>query len=222
VKPYTLDEAEVDLVSALSCGDRELIDSLSREVDQLAQPAPPPNFLGAALWYADQGLHTFPVQAGGKVPFPFTRGCKDATLDPNTIRAWWDKWPDANVAIATGWLVDVVDFDGQVAHRRWTEEWMDSPDADAGVSTWEEAGRFPASSWSGTGVKVIATVSTPRAGGLHVYVPQQTGMGNRADLLGGDSHVDYRGLGGYVVAPPSHTDVGSYRFLWRDPLGVLA
>src|SRR5206468_1565698 len=29
-------------------------------------------------------------------------GWKDATTSPPLITAWWDRWPDANVGIATG------------------------------------------------------------------------------------------------------------------------
>jgi hypothetical protein len=48
---------------------------------------------------------------------------------------------------------------------------------------------------------------------MHLYVPANPAVGNGAGLL---PNVDYRGAGGYVVAPPSRTDVGSYR--WLRPL----
>ncbi|PYX67820.1 MAG: hypothetical protein DMG72_24450 [Acidobacteria bacterium] len=42
-------------------------------------------------------------------------GCKDATIDPETIRRWWTQCPDANIGVATGTpsgLV-VLDIDGE-------------------------------------------------------------------------------------------------------------
>src|SRR5262245_17069661 len=38
-------------------------------------------------------------------------GVKDATTDPATITAWWQQWPDANVAIATGAVSGLVIID---------------------------------------------------------------------------------------------------------------
>lgn len=54
----------------------------------------------------------------------------------------------------------------------------------------------------------LATVMTPR--GLHFYLPPVAGRGNRAALQPG---IDYRGQGGYVVAPPSRRLDGAL-YLW--------
>jgi hypothetical protein len=124
---------------------------------------------------------------------PGSHGCKEATTDPAAITRWWGRWPSANIGLATGHLVDVVDFDGPQAHAAW------------GATYGERWG----------GLQVLGTVSTPRAGGLHLYVPA-SGVGNRAGVKNGTKllpHVDYRGLGGYVVAPPSSRPDGTYRWL---------
>ena len=39
---------------------------------------------------------------GGRVPLPGTHGFKDASVDPEQIRAWWAERPDANIGIRTG------------------------------------------------------------------------------------------------------------------------
>ena len=82
-----------------------------------------PDALSAALAYATAGWPTFPTRPddpscpGGrdcqcKAPFPKTRGCLEASGGPDVIRAWWRRWPDANVAIATGEPgPDVLDVD---------------------------------------------------------------------------------------------------------------
>ena len=43
-------------------------------------------------------------------------GVKDATTDRKQIKAWWGKWPNANVGIATGALsgIFVLDVDGNI------------------------------------------------------------------------------------------------------------
>jgi Bifunctional DNA primase/polymerase, N-terminal len=57
----------------------------------------------------------------------------------------------------------------------------------------------------------LPTVRTG-SGGYHVYLAP-TGAGNRARLLPG---VDWRGAGGYVVAPPSQHSSGE-RYRWVQP-----
>ena len=57
--------------------------------------------LDAARAFARLGWPVLPVQAGGKLPLT-KHGVKDASTDDVRIGQWWRKWPDANVAIATG------------------------------------------------------------------------------------------------------------------------
>jgi len=90
-------------------------------------PAPSPSPLAYALAYARRGWHVFPcyefagdrcacssgAECGNPGKHPRTpNGFKNASADPDTIREWWARWPNANVAIATGasGLV-VVDID---------------------------------------------------------------------------------------------------------------
>ena len=83
----------------------------------MTRPSPPrnvdrPGRIAAALAYAAAGwpcsrraLMTHRAPAAGmpvQGPVAARRGCHDATTDPDVIRAWWRRWPHANVAIATG------------------------------------------------------------------------------------------------------------------------
>lgn len=188
--------AEARLRAALDSGDPDTIAEAVAAIgpDDVAPPAP----LGsAALWYAEQGLRVFPLQPGTKIPLKGGHGCLDATSDPEQIRAWWARVPDANIGIATGHLVDVVDIDGPKGQKSRGEFWEDifaQVDADS-----------------------VGKVLTPSPGGMHVFVPA-TGDGNGTNIA---PSVDYRGVGGYVVAPPSVTDVGTYRWLGAPRFEVL-
>lgn len=174
----------------------------------------------AALWYASQGLHVFPLMPHSKKPWPRTHGLDDATTDPGAINQWWRAHPESNIGIATGHMVDVIDFDGFHAHQAWEtrmREELGLPPLDPKIPLTEQ----PELTWEASGVEVLGTVSTPRPGGLHVYVPA-TGAGNGAGWFGKGSGIDHRGIGGYVVAPPSTLDdapgqvAGAYT--WLRPL----
>lgn len=197
MRPYSREDAEVELTTALNAGHLDAALALAAELDRMP-PKPLPSFLSAALWYAQEGHPVFPLLPGGKRPWHGSRGLTEATTDPGQIVAWWSELPDSNIGLATGHLVDVLDFDGFHAHRDWGK-------------------KYPA--WEDAELQVLGTVSTPRPGGLHLYLPA-TGAPNKARMFGVD--VDYRGLGGYVVAPPSRTQVGSWRWLRPLDLGGVA
>jgi len=103
--------------------------------------------------------------------------------------------------------------------RAW---WARVPYSNVGIATGHLVdvididGPVGVQSWASTEpVATLGTVNTPRPGGTHLYVPAGGG-GNLAGILPG---VDMRGLGGYVVAPPSVNDQG--RYSWRRPLKRL-
>jgi hypothetical protein len=156
----------------------------------------------AALRWAARGWEVFPLRPGtkgGRGNYP-TGTWKDATTDPDTIRAWWDKWPDANIGVATGarsGLV-VIDVDGPTG-----AESLAKLEADP------NRGALP----------VTFTVATPRPGGRHIYVAHPGGQVQNRQ--GGDwrpwgedqepaTGLDVRGDGGYAVLPPSVRPDGAY------------
>lgn len=167
----------------------------------------------AALWYAEQGVAVFPVQPGGKRPAGALarHGLKDAATDPATVRAWWSAEPKANIGLPTGLTFDVVDvdgFEGQASRAKlWCELGCDDPECShPGIF-----GDFER--------ELVGKVLTPRPGGMHLYIPARSEYGNGASLAPG---VDYRGRGGYVVAPPSVNEQGTYRWLSPPRLGHRA
>ncbi len=147
----------------------------------------------AALAYAQEGFNVFPLQPHGKTPLT-PHGLEDATTDAATIETWWDRWPDANVAIRTGDVV-VVDEDRLGA--------LDELAAEAHETIPETS---------------VVTTGT----GRHFYflAPDGQRIRNTAGKLA--PGIDTRGDGGYVVAPPSIHPSGSvYEWHPRHPEGVV-
>jgi Bifunctional DNA primase/polymerase, N-terminal len=160
--------------------------------------------LGAALRYADAGWPVFPTRpdapscdSGRDCPCKRSltvHGCLDASVDPDIIRAWWRRWPQANVAIATGTPgPDVLDVDN---HGERGDGW-------AAFNRLKTAGML-------AGAKAL--VSTP-SGGLHSYYG---GTGQRNGKLP-RHHLDFRSAGGYVLAPPSRVHGRPYELLDHRP-----
>ncbi len=143
-----------------------------------------PDPLGWAMAYIARGWPVLPIRPRSKVPAT-KHGCLDATLDWKQAERWWTAHPDHGVGIATGHAFDVIDVDGEAA--------LDALDRAAPI---------------GTRVVYGPIVVTGRPG-VHLYV-EATGRGNTAGLLLG---VDFRGKGGYVIAPPSVHPNGT-PYLW--------
>lgn len=64
----------------------------------------------AALDLARLGAPVLPLRPRGKLPLT-GHGCLDATVDALTIYRWWARWPSANVGMATGGGILVLDVD---------------------------------------------------------------------------------------------------------------
>jgi len=108
-------------------------------------------------------------------------GVKDATCNRARILAWWTRHPQANIGLATGHLFDILDVDGPQG-----EQTIRTLAAEHGLTS------------SGPLVHT-------GGGGWHFYLAP-TGLGNVCPA--GLAHVDWRGRGGYVVAPPSRHPSG--------------
>lgn len=196
MRPDSLACAEQDLTEAVLLGDEVAIAAAGLRVDRFDRAKAPPNLHASALWYVEAvGIPVFPLTPGTKIPFKGSRGCKDATTDVETIRDWWTRTPEANIGLATGHVFDVVDVDGFVGQKSRAQHWE------------EVFAKIDADS--------VGKVLTPSPGGMHIYVPA-TGEGNSTNIV---PSVDYRGVGGYVVAPPSRLPNGLYRWLGAPRFG---
>jgi hypothetical protein len=114
-------------------------------------------------------------------------GVTDATCNRARIWAWWTRHPQANIGLACGHIFDVLDVDGP---------------------TGAQAIRELAATH---GLASCGPLVRTGGGGWHYYLAP-TGLGNVQPQ--GLEHVDWRGQGGYVVAPPSrHASGQAYRWV---------
>lgn len=184
---------EQPFLDALSADDQAEADRLAAlidttEAERKARLYAPGSLLTSALYYAHKGIRVFPLRPGEKRPAT-RHGLNDATTDPDQVRAWWEATPDANIGTPTGYQFDVVD--------------VDPPDGWESLVELKTAGLIP---------EPLGYAHTPR-GGMHIYVPV-SGDGNAAGILPG---IDLRGRGGYVVAPPSRSPIGSWEWTTTIP-----
>jgi len=63
-----------------------------------------------ALEHAQKGFYVFPLAPGLKIPLLEENWKEIASLDPDQIKEWWEKNPDANIGIACG-LSPFAQFD---------------------------------------------------------------------------------------------------------------
>lgn len=153
--------------------------------------------VGMACRYAtEHGMAVFPCKSKQKTPAT-SHGHHDASKEPEEIAAMFQE--EHNVAIRTGNESGVFVLD------------VDMPGGDESLAALEaEHGELPET----------VTVTTPR-GGKHFYfrMPEGVEVKNSTSKVG--DKLDIRGEGGYVVAAPSSTDVGSYAWVEGRGLGEL-
>lgn len=170
-------------------------------------PAGAPSRTGsAALHYIRLGWHVLPVHgikdgrctcgnAGCSSPgkHPMTAsGVKDASADEKQILEWWTRWPNANVAIATGPSgLLVLDVDPKNGGEDGLKQLLRK---------------------EGEGILATLRVKTG-SGGLHAYYKRSLPLRNSAGTLG--PGLDTRGEGGFVVAPPSQHYSGN-EYTWAQ------
>lgn len=109
-----------------------------------------------------------------------------ATTDQNQIKTWWEKYPDANPAVATGKGLLVLDVDGETGKKSLKD-------------LEEKHGTLPETRTVETG-----------GGGLHYYFRVSQRLSNKVGFMPG---LDIRCDGGYVVAPGAkHRSGNMYRW----------
>ena len=140
-----------------------------------------------ALTYAQLGWPVFPLRVAHKAPLT-SDGFKSATTNEAQILEWWTQFPGANIGLRTGMKFDVLDLDGGEGY-----ESLRSYLKDLNIDYRHQG-----------------PVSRTGKGQHLLFLP--TGKGNGAGLL---PKVDFRGRGGYIVAPPSLHPRGEF-YEWDE------
>lgn len=125
------------------------------------------------------GFNVFPC-GKDKRPLVKWKVYQDERVTPKLVREWWQKWPDANIAIVTGKISDLLVLDADTVEGEVALKAMLN-------------GSNP-------------TVKTP--GGVHWYFrhPKGEPISIGARFIPG---CDFRSQGGYVVGPRSIKEDGS-------------
>src|SRR6478735_5000292 len=145
-----------------------------------------PTLAAAAIRYANLGIPIFPCVPGGKQPLT-PNGFRDATSTARVVHGWWQRTPLANIGLPTGAGAGVVVVDVDVHH------------GGSGFAAFERArAQGLAEGWGWM-------VRTP-SGGIHAYYPSAPDLEQRSWQVP-SAHVDFRGDGGYIIAPPSRITV---------------
>lgn len=162
--------------------------------------------LDAALRNAERGwpvlpLHTVAdgrcscgnVECESPSKHPRTaHGVKDAVTHEAQIRNWWERWPNANIGIATGAKSGLVVVD------------VDGPKGEAALQR--------------LGLEFPPTLEVLTGRGRHLWFAEPKGAPTRTLASG----LDVRGDGAYVVVPPSlHSTGRHYEYSGLDPISPI-
>jgi len=142
--------------------------------------------LAAALEALGSGFTPIPIAPGKKKPALIKwKPLQEHPPEEEEVCEWWTKWPNANLAIATGSASGLAVLDFDPGHEKWPPAGCELPAA--------------------------CVVRTPR-GGEHRYFKHVAGL--RSDVGEGvRKGVDVRAGGGYVLVPPSTVNGKPYTFL---------
>lgn len=145
---------------------------------------------------AARGFKVFLLKENVKTPLKLGKFLDQATSNKDIIDILWTKYPNANIGIATGEGLTVIDVDTLQHGGENGSESLKNYEITNGL------------------LNDTFTVQTP-TGGKHIYYVTNNECKNVTGLLPG---VDIRGTGGYVVAPGSIINGKEYKIVKDVPI----
>jgi hypothetical protein len=129
-----------------------------------------------------------PPEKRGKNPMGPWKALQTGLPSVEQVRAWWSRWPTANIGMATGELSGVIV--------------LDCDDGEAGRAALDRGG-----------LEKAPAVWTGKPGGIHFWI-QHPGYSVKNFVREIDG-TDFRGDGGYVLLPPSKHAKGAF-YRWNE------
>ena len=141
--------------------------------------------LEAALFFQSLGMSVIPVRKDKKPYLKTWKKYQTEIADIDTIQQWYNQWPDANPAIVTGSISNIVVVDAD-----------------------SDKGREAVTNYIPDALE-IPIAKTPR--GWHFYFKYQPGLRGGPSII---DDCDIKTDGGYIIAPPSQNgSSSSYKWL---------
>ena len=160
----------------------------------MTKPNIPRNATGStnlehALAYLARGWCVIPVTRDKKPLLSAWAEYQRRVPTEREVRAWWARWPGANIAVLTGAVSGLIVLDA---------------DGEAGLGSVRELGLPP------------TLTAVTGGGGRHYYFKHPGGGGTMPNAVRFMPGLDARGDGGYVVVPPSIHLTGT-PYAWENP-----
>ena len=131
--------------------------------------------LADALRYLALGWSVIPCEVKGKKALVKWQDYQRTRPTEAQVRAWWAKYPNANIAVVTGSISGLVCVD---------------------VDTYKGG--------SPDGLPYSGVRARSAQGGLHFFYKYPEHTDNIPNQVNADTHIDVRGDGGYVLVSPSY------------------
>ena len=145
-----------------------------------------------AKYYLSKDLSVIPIKPNDKKPCIKWEEFQKRKSTPEEIKSWWTRWPNAMIGIVTGSIsgIVVVDIDEAIGFEEIQKYIPDS--------------------------LLIPTTQTPSGGKHYYFKSPEKPLSNNTRLIPG---CDFRGEGGYIIAPPSKNGTGK-AYAWLEGLSI--
>ena len=150
--------------------------------------------LDAIRNYQKMGFALFPLIPKNKEPLT-KNGHLNATNNLDDLERWWDRYPEANIGIATGepsgfWILDVDGEQGEASLKELESEYGSLP-------------------------PTVEAITGRTNGGRHLYfaMPESIDIRNSTSKIA--PKLDIRADGGYTIVPPSIHPTGK-KYKWSN------